>query len=250
MVGCCILPCSIVHCPLRCPPLPSLTLSSPAAVQSSFQFPPSSFWLPPFLLQWRSFLLPLLLTLASRRAPLVLWCGRSSDCADPRGAGGSKGGRCAPMQPNAINHNIITDARDAQMLQEWQLRHWQAALATLQTVANQLLTGLPMQANSSNTQLPLWDGMINYLRAKTHQHHHLDCYIVYCIFKMNENYWILFTLIRNFILLSKFLKIPAFLLSRSGGEPTRRSAVPSSLSPLATKFRFHCPSTLRLPWPL
>jgi hypothetical protein len=32
----------------------------------------------------------------------------------------------------------------------------------------QLLTGRPTQANSSNTQLPLWDGMINYLQAKTH----------------------------------------------------------------------------------
>jgi hypothetical protein len=36
MVGCCILPCSVIRCPLRCPLLPSLTLSLPAAAPSSF----------------------------------------------------------------------------------------------------------------------------------------------------------------------------------------------------------------------
>ncbi len=36
IVGCYVLPCSVVSCPLSCPPLPSLTCLSPAAAPSSF----------------------------------------------------------------------------------------------------------------------------------------------------------------------------------------------------------------------
>ncbi len=49
MVGCCVLPCSVIRYPLCCPPLPSLTLSLPATAPSSvdlchslFDCPPSS----------------------------------------------------------------------------------------------------------------------------------------------------------------------------------------------------------------
>jgi hypothetical protein len=108
-----------------------------------------------------------------------------------------------------------------------------------------------MQANSLNKQLPLWDGMINNLQAKLTN---IIAWIVilcnYCISKMNENYWILFTLNRNFIQLSNFLEIPAFLLSGNGRELTIRSAVPSPLPLLTTKIWFHHPLTLRLQWPL
>ena len=78
MVGCCMLPSSIACCLIHCPPLPSLTLLLPAATPPSFQSAPSSFLLPPFLLQWWPSLLPPLLTLTPSHAPLIIWCGRHS----------------------------------------------------------------------------------------------------------------------------------------------------------------------------
>ncbi len=74
MVGCCILPCSVIRCPPCCPLLPSLTLSLPAAALSSFWSVPSSFLLPPFIRQqWLSFHATNW-NLKSRRAPFVCWC--------------------------------------------------------------------------------------------------------------------------------------------------------------------------------